>query len=69
MGTADLRDLLPAIEPDRHVDDWGRSERLEGLGKAGGVQLVRLAEVRERAKLVAARDRNQTQDRNHPFGN
>jgi 1-acyl-sn-glycerol-3-phosphate acyltransferase len=31
VGSADLRDLLPAIEPDRHVDDWGRSERLEGL--------------------------------------
>jgi 1-acyl-sn-glycerol-3-phosphate acyltransferase len=27
----DLRDLLPAIEPDRHVDDWGRSERVEGF--------------------------------------
>jgi 1-acyl-sn-glycerol-3-phosphate acyltransferase len=27
----DLRDHLPAIEPDRTVTDWGRSERLEGL--------------------------------------
>jgi 1-acyl-sn-glycerol-3-phosphate acyltransferase len=27
----ELRDLLPALEPDRHVDDWGRSERIEGL--------------------------------------
>ena len=27
----DLRDHLPAIEPDRTVSDWGRSERLEGL--------------------------------------
>src|SRR5213082_1785441 len=26
-----LRDLLPAIEPDRQVTDWGRSERVEGL--------------------------------------
>jgi 1-acyl-sn-glycerol-3-phosphate acyltransferase len=26
-----MRDLLPAIEPDRRVDDWGRSERVEGL--------------------------------------
>ncbi len=25
------RDLLPAIEPDRTLDDWGRSERVEGL--------------------------------------
>jgi 1-acyl-sn-glycerol-3-phosphate acyltransferase len=24
------RDLLPAIEPDRTIDDWGRSERIEG---------------------------------------
>lgn len=23
------RDLLPAIEPERRVDDWGRSERIE----------------------------------------
>src|SRR4051794_7369589 len=28
---ADLRDLLPAIEPDRQVTDWGRSERVEGF--------------------------------------
>ena len=27
----DLRDHLPAIEPDRTISDWGRSERLEGL--------------------------------------
>jgi 1-acyl-sn-glycerol-3-phosphate acyltransferase len=26
-----LRDLLPAIEPERRLDDWGRSERIEGL--------------------------------------
>jgi 1-acyl-sn-glycerol-3-phosphate acyltransferase len=27
----DLRDYLPALEPDRQVTDWGRSERVEGL--------------------------------------
>jgi 1-acyl-sn-glycerol-3-phosphate acyltransferase len=27
---ADLRDLLPGVELDRQVDDWGRSERVEG---------------------------------------
>jgi 1-acyl-sn-glycerol-3-phosphate acyltransferase len=27
----ELRDHLPAIEPDRQVTDWGRSERIEGL--------------------------------------
>jgi 1-acyl-sn-glycerol-3-phosphate acyltransferase len=27
----DLRDQLPGIEPERHVTDWGRSERVEGL--------------------------------------
>ena len=27
----DMRALLPAIEPDRQVTDWGRSERVEGL--------------------------------------
>jgi 1-acyl-sn-glycerol-3-phosphate acyltransferase len=26
-----MRGLLPAIEPDRQVTDWGRSERVEGL--------------------------------------
>jgi len=26
-----MRDLLPAIEPERRVDDWGRSERVEGV--------------------------------------
>ena len=25
------RELLPAIEPDRQLNDWGRSERIEGL--------------------------------------
>jgi len=25
-----MRDLLPAIETDRRLDDWGRSERVEG---------------------------------------
>ena len=24
-----MRDLLPAVEPDRTLDDWGRSERVE----------------------------------------
>src|SRR5207247_2115372 len=28
---ADLRELLPGVEPDRQVDDWGRSERIEGM--------------------------------------
>ena len=28
---ADPKALLPAIEPDRQVTDWGRSERIEGL--------------------------------------
>jgi 1-acyl-sn-glycerol-3-phosphate acyltransferase len=27
----DLRQLLPGVEPERQVDDWGRSERVEGL--------------------------------------
>jgi len=29
--TSDLRDQLPGLEPQRHVTDWGRSERVEGL--------------------------------------
>ena len=28
---ADMRDLLPGIEPERRVTDWGRSERVEGF--------------------------------------
>ena len=27
----DLRALLPAVEPERTLDDWGRSERIERL--------------------------------------
>jgi 1-acyl-sn-glycerol-3-phosphate acyltransferase len=30
LAPADLRDLLPGVEPERQVDDWGRSERIEG---------------------------------------
>ena len=26
-----MRELLPAIEPERTITDWGRSERIEGL--------------------------------------
>ena len=26
-----LRGYLPGLEPERHVTDWGRSERIEGL--------------------------------------
>jgi 1-acyl-sn-glycerol-3-phosphate acyltransferase len=28
---ADLRDLLPGVEPERRLTDWGRSERVEGI--------------------------------------
>ena len=27
----DLRDLLPGVEPERRLNDWGRSERVEGF--------------------------------------
>jgi 1-acyl-sn-glycerol-3-phosphate acyltransferase len=27
----EMRDLLPAIEPERRLNDWGRSERIEGV--------------------------------------
>jgi 1-acyl-sn-glycerol-3-phosphate acyltransferase len=27
----DLRDLLPGLEPERQLTDWGRSERVEGV--------------------------------------
>jgi 1-acyl-sn-glycerol-3-phosphate acyltransferase len=26
-----MRELLPALEPERRITDWGRSERIEGL--------------------------------------
>src|SRR3954464_2622666 len=31
LAKADLRELLPGVEPERQVDDWGRSERIEGV--------------------------------------
>ncbi|MDQ3629934.1 MAG: acyltransferase family protein [Actinomycetota bacterium] len=31
VGERDLRPFLPGIEPDRQVDDWGRSERFAAL--------------------------------------
>src|SRR3954464_1010032 len=30
-GDVDLRAHLPGVEPERRVNDWGRSERIEGL--------------------------------------
>jgi 1-acyl-sn-glycerol-3-phosphate acyltransferase len=30
-ATEAMRELLPAIEPERRLNDWGRSERIEGL--------------------------------------
>jgi 1-acyl-sn-glycerol-3-phosphate acyltransferase len=27
----ELREFLPGLEPERHVTDWGRSERVEGV--------------------------------------
>ncbi len=33
-----MRDLLPAIEPDRRLNDWGRSERIEGALDATAVE-------------------------------
>jgi 1-acyl-sn-glycerol-3-phosphate acyltransferase len=29
--STDLRDYLPGVEPERRLNDWGRSERIEGL--------------------------------------
>src|SRR4051794_26661789 len=31
LTPAHPRDLLPGIEPERQLDDWGRSERVDGL--------------------------------------
>jgi 1-acyl-sn-glycerol-3-phosphate acyltransferase len=31
LADEDLRDHLPAVEPDRTLTDWGRSERIDGL--------------------------------------
>src|SRR5436305_7591973 len=30
-ATQTMRELLPAIEPERRLNDWGRSERIEGI--------------------------------------
>ncbi|HEU4656452.1 MAG TPA: lysophospholipid acyltransferase family protein [Capillimicrobium sp.] len=31
LAPTERRDLLPGIEPERTLDDWGRSERVEGF--------------------------------------
>jgi 1-acyl-sn-glycerol-3-phosphate acyltransferase len=31
VPAADPRDLLPGLEPERQIDDWGKSERVEGF--------------------------------------
>jgi 1-acyl-sn-glycerol-3-phosphate acyltransferase len=31
VRSGDLRPYLPAVEPERQVNDWGRSERVEGF--------------------------------------
>jgi 1-acyl-sn-glycerol-3-phosphate acyltransferase len=31
LAAESMRDLLPALEPERRLTDWGRSERIEGL--------------------------------------
>jgi 1-acyl-sn-glycerol-3-phosphate acyltransferase len=31
LRDGDLRDLLPAVETERRLTDWGRSERIDGL--------------------------------------
>jgi 1-acyl-sn-glycerol-3-phosphate acyltransferase len=36
----DLRAHLPGLEPDRQVNDWGRSERIEGLVDRTAVEFL-----------------------------
>lgn len=36
----DLRDYLPGVEPERQVNDWGRSERIEGLVDRTAVEFL-----------------------------
>jgi 1-acyl-sn-glycerol-3-phosphate acyltransferase len=31
VRSAELRDYLPGVEPERQLNDWGRSERVEGF--------------------------------------
>jgi 1-acyl-sn-glycerol-3-phosphate acyltransferase len=31
VPAVDPRDLLPGLEPERQIDDWGKSERVEGF--------------------------------------
>jgi 1-acyl-sn-glycerol-3-phosphate acyltransferase len=40
VTTTDMRDLLPGVEPERQVDDWGRSERIEGALDASVVEFL-----------------------------
>ena len=39
--TPDLRRLLPGIEPERQVDDWGRSERVAGALPPDAVMIMK----------------------------
>src|SRR4051794_14125673 len=39
-GDADLRAYLPGVEPERRVNDWGRSERIEGLVDRTAVEFL-----------------------------
>ena len=36
----DLRRHLPGVEPERRIDDWGRSERVEGVFDATLISTV-----------------------------
>jgi 1-acyl-sn-glycerol-3-phosphate acyltransferase len=38
VPTEDLRRHLPGVEPERRIDDWGRSERVEGVFDATVVE-------------------------------
>jgi 1-acyl-sn-glycerol-3-phosphate acyltransferase len=40
VATTDLRELLPGVEPERQVDDWGRAARVEGALDATIVEFL-----------------------------
>lgn len=39
-GSAYDRELLPALEPERRLDDWGRSERVEALADSTIIEFL-----------------------------
>src|SRR3954470_20970448 len=52
-GDVDLRAHLPGLEPERRVNDWGRSERIEGVLDRTAVEFLYRYWFRVEAGVIA----------------